>query len=170
MNNQPKHDEKPKEERNMNIEFESLSVNTGHVVFAGRNAQVNVYTGGSVEQRASQKVIVGGVETTREARDRMIATIRQFDESIKKARLDEDTTESALDDLQKLEEQLTSSKKPNPRILVKVARSLLRVSPVLASSVIALFGDPLVAQIVAGVGGIAMQFYNALMQKKAEEL
>ncbi|MBT6129923.1 MAG: hypothetical protein HOH55_07470, partial [Candidatus Marinimicrobia bacterium] len=67
MNDQSEHDNKHKE-RNMNIEFDSLSVNTGHVVFAGRDSQINVHTGGDVEQHASQKVTVAGVETTNEAR------------------------------------------------------------------------------------------------------
>jgi hypothetical protein len=168
MNDQSEHDNKHKE-RNMNIEFDSLSVNTGHVVFAGRDSQINVHTGGDVEQHASQKVTVAGVETTNEARDKMIAAIREFDKAIEQASLDEDTTEAALEDLQRLEKQLTSSKKPNPRILVSAAKSLFRISPMLASGIIALFGEPLVAQIVAGVGGIAMKFYNVLMQKKSQK-
>lgn len=166
MTKQSKHDDTHNRERHVNVEFESVSINTGDFIIAGGNVKKIIQTGGNVEQHASQKITVGGVETTHEARDKMIAAIREFDKSITEASLDEDTTEAALDDLQRLEKQLTSSKKPNPRILITAAKSLFRLSPMLASGVIALFGEPLIAQIVAGVGGVAMQFYNVLMQKK----
>jgi len=168
MSRQSKNDEDYDGGQGMNIEFESVSVNTGHVVFSGRDTQIHVHTGGDVAQNATQTITIGGVETTRESLDKMIAAIRNFDETIENASLDEDTTEAALDDLQRLEKQLTSSKKPNARILVNAAKSLFRISPMLASGVIALFGEPLVAQIVAGVGGIAMQFYNSIMLKKSK--
>jgi len=168
MSRRSKYEENEDEERGMNIEFESLSVNTGHVIFAGRDASVTVQTGGDVAQHGTQTITVGGVETTPEALEKMLIAIRQFDQTIEEASLDEDTTEAALDDLQRLEKQLTSTKKPNARILVNAAKSLFRISPMLASGVIALFGEPLVAQIVAGVGGVAIQFYNTLMQKKSK--
>jgi hypothetical protein len=152
--------------RNMHIEFESLSVNTGNVIFAGGDAQINTHTGGDVAQNSTQTITVGGVETTREELDKMLEAILNFDKTIDEASLDEEATEAAVEELQRLEKQLTSSKKPNARILVSAAKSLFRLSPMLASGVIALFGEPLVAQIVAGVGGIAMQFYNTLMQRK----
>lgn len=155
-------------EHSMHIEFDSVSVNTGHVVFSGRDTVIHTHTGGDVEQNATQHITIGGVETTPEELDRMIAAIRKIDQTIETAALDEDSTEEALDELQRLEKQLTSSKKPNPRILVNAAKSLFRISPMLASGVIALFGEPLVAQIVAGVGGIALQFYNSIMQKKTK--
>ena len=168
MSEKPNHDENEDGERNMNIEFQSLSVNTGHVIFSGRDATITVQTGRDVAQHGTQTITVGGVETTREAFDKMMLAIREMDKTIEDASLDEDTTEAALDDLQRLEKQLTSTKKPNARILVSAAKSLARISPMLASGVIALLGEPLVAQIVAGVGGIAVQFYHMLTQKKSK--
>ncbi len=168
MSRHSKNDEDFDGEHSMNIEFDSVSVNTGHVVFSGRDTVIHTHTGGDVAQNSTQHITIGGVETTREELDKMIAAIRNFDQTIENAGLDEDTTEEALDELQRLEKQLTSTKKPNPRILVKAAQALFRISPMLASGVIALFGEPLVAQIVAGVGGIALQFYNSLMQKKSK--
>ena len=168
MNKLSTQNENDDRDYNMNVEFESLSVNTGHVIFAGRDATITVQTGGDVAQNGTQTITVGGVETTQEALDKMIAAIRAVDKTIEEADLDEDTTEAALDDLENLEKQLTSSKKPNPVILIRAAKSLLRISPMLASGVIALFGEPLAAQIIAGVGGVAIQFYNALMQRKSK--
>ena len=158
-------DDHRNDERDMNIEVGHLSV-TGHVVFAGRDGQVNVSTGGDVAQHTTQTITVGGVETTREALDSMIETIRGIDEKIEEDSLDEESKEAAEFDLRTIEDQLTGIKKPNGRILVTALKSLYRLSPVLASGIMALFGEPLVAQIIAGVGGIAVQFYDMVLKKK----
>ena len=116
--------------RDMNIEIDHLSV-TGHVVFAGRDGQVKVQTGGDVAQHTTQTVTVGGVETTPQELDMMIQCIRNIEDTIKKEELPSETQEAAMHDLQTVEQQLTTSKKPNTRLLVRAAKSLLRFSPAL---------------------------------------
>ena len=58
--------------RDINIEIDQLSV-TGHVVFAGRDGKVHVQTGGDVAQHTHQTVTVGGVETTPQEYDLLLA-------------------------------------------------------------------------------------------------
>lgn len=148
----------------MHIDVEHLSV-TGHVVFAGRDGSVSVNTGGDVDQQSTQTITIGGVETTQQALESMQAKLKSLTQSIENESFDDETKDDALHDLKTVEEQLTASNKPNSRILTKAARALYRLSPVLATGVISLFGDPLVTQIVAGAGGIAVQFLDAISRR-----
>ncbi len=164
MRSSRRDDNDDKAQSGMNIEFEQLSV-TGHVVFAGRDGSVSVNTGGNVDQQTTQTITVGGIETTPEALEHLLAKIDEVNQVIEADDLDEETKEAAAHDLAVIEKQLTSSKKPNAKILVTAARTLYRISPVLASAVFALFGEPLASQIVVGVGGIAVQFFETLMKR-----
>lgn len=148
----------------MQIDIGHLSA-TGNVVISGRDGSVYVNTGGNVDQQSNQTITVGGVETTREALEQMVTKLRAVDTAITESNLDDDTTEAALHDLKTLEEQLTGEKKPNPKILVRVARALYRLSPMLASAIFALFGEPLASQIMVGVGGLALQFVETLIKR-----
>ncbi len=145
----------------INIEIDHLSV-TGHVVFAGRDGRVQVQTGGDVAQHTSQTVTVGGVETTPQEFDMMLQSIRKVEDTIKKDSLPEESREAAMHDLQTVEAQLTTSKKPNPRILMRAAKSLLRFSPALTAAALTLFDQPLVGAILASVGEVAMNFHDAI--------
>lgn len=161
-------DKKRSPDSGMNIDVEHLSV-TGHVVFAGRDGSVTVNTGGDVDQQSTQTIMIGGVETTQVALDNMKAKLSELSAAIEHEDLDEETKDAALYDLKTVEEQLTASKKPNSKILTKAARALYRLSPALASGVFALFGEPLVSQIVFGVGGIAVQFLDAITKRHSKK-
>ena len=156
------------ENRAMNIDVGHLSV-TGHVVFAGRDGQVNVNTGGDVEQTNSSSMVIGGVETNRQDYDSLILTLRRAHETLGAATIDTNEKEAAQQDLKNLEEQLTSAKKPNPYILVRAAKALYKLSPAIAGTIISIFSEPLAGQIVTGIGGIAVQFYDALMSVKTHK-
>ena len=150
----------------INIEIDHLSV-TGHVVFAGRDGQVKVQTGGDVAQHTNQTVTVGGVETTPQELDMMLQCIREVEGAIKKENLDTENREAAMHDLQTVEAQLTTSRKPNPRILMRAAKSLLRFSPALTAAALTLFDQPLVGAILASVGEVAINFQEAIAGQRA---
>ncbi len=147
--------------RDLNIEIDHLSV-TGHVVFAGRDGKVHVQTGGDVAQHTNQTVTVGGVETTPKELDMMIRCIRDVEDTIRKENLNPQLQEAAMHDLQTVETQLTKEKKPNPRILLRAAKSLLRFSPALTAAALTLFDQPLVGAILASFGEVAMNFHDAV--------
>ncbi len=148
----------------MQIDIGHMSVG-GNVVISGRDGSVYVNTGGNVDHQNQQLITVGGVETTREELDKMVEKIRALDNGIAESDLDAETKEEAEFNLKTIKDQLTASKKPNAKILVKASQALYRLSPVLASGVFALFGEPLTAQIMAGVGGVALQFVESLMRR-----
>ena len=147
--------------RDLNIEIDHLSV-TGHVVFAGRDGKVHVQTGGDVAQHTNQTVTVGGVETTPQELDMMIRGIRDVEGTIKQENLNPQLQEAAMHDLQTVEAQLTKEKKPNPRILLRAAKSLLRFSPALAAAALTLFDQPLVGAILASFGEVAVNFHETI--------
>ena len=72
-----------------------------------------------------------------------------------------------MHDLHTVEAQLTASKKPNPRILMRAAKSLLRFSPALTAAALTLFDQPLVGAILASVGEVAINFQEALSGSRA---
>ncbi len=150
----------------INIEIDQLSV-TGHLVFAGRDGQVKVQTGGDVAQHTNQTVTVGGVETTPQEFDMMLQCIRNVEDTIQKENLATENREAAMHDLQTVEAQLSSSKKPNPRILMRAAKSLLRFSPALTAAALTLFDQPLVGAILASVGEVAINFQEAISGQRA---
>jgi len=150
----------------INIEIDQLSV-TGHLVFAGRDGQVKVQTGGDVAQHTNQTVTVGGVETTPQEFDMMLQSIRNVEDTIKKENLATENREAAMHDLHTVEAQLSSSKKPNPRILMRAAKSLLRFSPALTAAALTLFDQPLVGAILASVGEVAINFQEAISGQRA---
>lgn len=157
-------DKKESQDSGFTIDVGHLSV-TGHVVFAGRDGSVTVNTGGDVDQQSSQTITIGGVETTPAALESMKVKLNEISSSIDAEEFDEETKDAAFHDLKTVEEQLTASKKPNSKILTKAIRALYRLSPALASGVFALFGEPLVSQIIFGVGGVAVQLFDAVMQR-----
>ncbi len=150
---------------NINIEIDHLSV-TGHVVFAGRDGQVKVQTGGDVAQHTNQTVTVGGVETTPQELDMMLQCIRNVESTIKQEKLLPEAKDEAMHDLQTVEAQLTTSKKPNPRILLRAAKSLLRFSPALTAAALTLFDQPLVGAILASAGEVAINFHEAITRHR----
>ncbi len=150
----------------INIDIDHLSV-TGHVVFAGRDGQVRVQTGGDVAQHTNQTVTVGGVETTPQELDMMIQCIRNVEQTINtEKRLQPESREAAMHDLQTVESQLTTTKRPNPRILIRAAKSLLRFSPALTAAALTLFDQPLVGAILASAGEVAINFHEAIARHR----
>ena len=147
--------------RDMHIEIDQLSV-TGHVVFAGRDGLVKVQTGGNVAQNTRQIISIGGIETTQQEYEQMLGEIRRVEETIKQTNLLPESKEAAQHDLQTVKAQLTTPKKPNQRILVRAARSLLRYSPALTAAALTLFDQPLVGAIVGSAGEIAASFHDLI--------
>ncbi len=153
----------------INIDIDHLSV-TGHVVFAGRDGQVKVQTGGDVAQHTNQTVTVGGVETTPQEFDMMLECIRNVEDTIQKQELQPETRETAMHDLQTVEAQLTTPAKPNTRLLIRAAKSLLRFSPALTAAALTLFDQPLVGAIMASAGEVAINFHEAISRHRSKKI
>lgn len=153
----------------INIDIDHLSV-TGHVVFAGRDGQVKVQTGGDVAQHTNQTVTVGGVETTPQEFDMMLQCIRNVEETIQKQDMQTESREAAMHDLQTVEAQLTTPKKPNTRLLLRAAKSLLRFSPALTAAAMTLFDQPLVGAILASAGEVAINFHEAITRHRTKKI
>ena len=151
----------PYQPRNVHIEIDHLSV-TGHVVFAGRDGQVSVHTGGDVAQHTAQTITVGGVETTPQEFDMMMQCMQKMEKTIKSENMDRETREAAMYDYKTVEQQLTTEKKPNPRLLMRAAKSLLRFSPALTAAALTLFDQPLVGAILASFGEVAVNFHDVI--------
>ena len=147
--------------RDLKVDIDQLSV-TGHVVIAGRDGKVHVQTGGDVAQHTHHSVTVGGVETSPQEFDMMLQCIRNVEQTIRTEKLSLESQEAAMHDLQTVEAQLTTEKKPNPRILVRAAKSLLRFSPALTAAALTLFDQPLVGAILASAGEVALNFHEAI--------
>lgn len=147
--------------RDMHIEIDQLTA-TGHVVFAGRDGLVKVQTGGNVAQNTRQTINIGGIETTQQDFEHMLGEIRRVEEAIKQTNLLPESKEAAQHDLQTVKAQLTTPKKPNQRILVRAAKSLLRYSPALTAAALTLFDQPLVGAIVGSAGEVAASFHDLI--------
>ena len=152
--------------REMRIEIDQLSV-TGHVVFAGRDGMVKVQTGGNVAQNTRQTIHIGGIETTPQEFEQMQREIRRVESAIQNTDLLPEAQEAARHDLQTVEAQLTAEKKPNQRILVRAAKSLLRYSPALTAAALTLFDLPLVGAIVGSAGELAVSFHEMITRHNA---
>lgn len=156
-------------EREMYIDIDQLSV-TGHVVFAGRDGTVKVNTGGDVDQTTTHTVTIGGIQASPEAAENLITTIEQVEETIETDTVDEETKEVAQHHFATIKKLLLSKKRPNPKILIHAVKILFRISPLMASGIIAIFGEPLAAQIVGTLGGGAVQFFERLMARSEQKL
>lgn len=150
--------------RDMHIEIDQLTA-TGHVVFAGRDGMVKVQTGGNVAQSTRQTISIGGIETTQQEYEQMLGELRRVEEAIKQTNLLPESKEAARHDLQTVKAQLTTPKKPNPHILVRAAKSLLRYSPALTAAALTLFDQPLVGAIVGSAGEVAASFHDLISQR-----
>lgn len=144
---------------NMKIDVGHLSV-TGHVIFAGRDATISVNTGGDVAQTNTTTMTVGGVETSREAYDSMVTSLRNVSSTIESEPLEPEVREVAEYNLNTVEQQLTSERKPNSTLLLQALQALKVISPGIATALMALFTEPLVGQIVQSLGGAIENFVS----------
>lgn len=149
----------------MSINITTLTAGQNIQISQG-NATLHMHTGGNLAQSNINRITVGGVETTTEARDSMLKQLSAAAKTIEQAPLDPDAREEAEYNLKAIEAQLTQERAPNQNILVKAAKQLYRFSPAIAGAVISIFSEPLVGQIVMAAGETAMRFYDELMKIK----
>lgn len=147
----------------MSINITTLTAGQNVLISQG-DANLTMHTGGNLAQSNINRITVGGVETTPEARESMLKQIQAAVKVIEKAQLDPDTREEAEYNLKAIETQLTQERTPNQNILVKAAKQLYRFSPAIAGAVISIFSEPLVGQIVMAAGETAIRFYDQLMK------
>lgn len=154
-------DDNEKQGNSVNVEIGSAMAGD-NIVIAGNNANVTENTTGNVKNQQQKTLIIGGVGTTQEELDKMLAKIQFVETSLERSSLDPDTLEEAQLDLGRLSNQLTASKTPNPKIVVRTARSLYRLSPLIARAILGLFTEPLATQILLKAGDLTEKFLNAL--------
>lgn len=159
----PKNEEQDKS--SMHVDVRHISAG-GNVVFAGRDANIKVNTGGDVDHQTTTTITVGGVSTSQQEFDQLVLALQQLEDSITSTNLDAETLEEAAFHREAVETQLTSEKAPNGKILVHAARRLYKMSPAIAGAIISVFSEPLVGQIVMTAGGIAQRFYEALLSQQ----
>jgi phage-related protein len=162
--NRKRNEQTDEEVSRVHFDIDYLSA-AGNIVIAGRNGSLSVNTGGDVDQNSTVTMTVGGVQATQEQFDDLLRSVRNLENTIKNEISDPEENEVAQHNLKTMLEQLMGKKKPNGRILVQAARVLYKLSPAVAGAVLSVFSEPLVEKIITATGGIAMQFYQALMTR-----
>lgn len=163
MNKANQSSEDKKHDRSLSVDIEHMTV-TGHVAFAGRDASIQVNTGGDVAQNSENIITVGGVETTQEAHDQLVSTIETVEETFEAGEVDEETKEAARHYIETIKKLLLGKKKPNPKILINTVKSLAKLGPLFAGGISVVFGEQLATQIVAELAG-ASGFFKAFLAR-----
>lgn len=164
MGNQAKQSsENDNDGRNLNIDIEHMSV-TGHVAFAGRDASIQVNTGGDVALNSENTITVGGIETTQEAHDQLVSTFETVEQKFEDEEADEETREAARHYIGIIKNLLLGKKRPNPKILVNTVKSLAKLGPLFIGGIAAIFGEPLATQIIAELAG-ASGFFKVFLER-----
>jgi hypothetical protein len=149
----------------MHIEIGSINSH-GHVVIAGRDAQVSGHT--KDDDNAVQTIHVAGIQTTPQAFASLQQSLSKVDKAIAESDLSEEEAEAAKANAQSLKQQMTSERKPNQVILVQAAAALYKYGPKLAGTIVALFTNPLVGEIVEVAGEKALAFYRQLRSENPD--
>lgn len=131
---------------------------SGHVVIAGGNATVSGDT--HHEANVSQKIVVGGVTTTKQQYETLLKSIEQIEAAIRGSNLPDDQVEAAIQNAATLKTQLTSPQKPNVYLLAQAAQILTKFGKRVTTAVLATFANPLVGQILLTAGEKALEFYR----------
>lgn len=143
----------------MKIDIGQVSA-AGHVVIAGRDAQVSGSTRGDGQE--SRVVIVGGVEASPQEAQELRQSLDKIDQAIETSNLDPNAQVAAQRNAAELKQQITSKEKPNEHLLVQAAEALFNFGPDIAGAVVSAFMTPLAGKIVALAGERALQFYKNL--------
>jgi hypothetical protein len=149
----------------MHIEIGSINSH-GHTVIAGQNAYVSGHT--KDDDKAIQTIHVAGVQTTPQAYASLKQSLSNVDQAIAESDLPEEDAEAAKANAESLKKQMTSGKKPNQVILVQAANALYRYGPKIAGTIVALFTNPLVGEIVEVAGEKALAFYRQLRSENPD--
>ncbi|NWG18037.1 MAG: hypothetical protein HXY41_15535 [Chloroflexi bacterium] len=143
----------------MKIDIGQIS-SAGHVVIAGRDANVSGSTRGDGSD--NDVVIVGGVEATPEEAAQLRQSLDHLDQTIEAANLEPAAYTAAKRNAAELKGQFTSQSKPNEHLLVQAAEALYQFGPDIAGAIVAAFTTPLAGKIVAYAGERALRFYRRL--------
>lgn len=150
----------------MKIDIGQVSA-AGHVVIAGRDAQVSGSTRGDGHE--SQVIIVGGVEASPQEAQELRQSLDKIDQAIETSHLDPNAQVAAQRNAAELKQQITSKEKPNEHLLVQAAEALFHFGPDIAGAVVSAFMTPLAGKIVALAGERALQFYRQLKSVNSSE-
>lgn len=141
----------------------------GNVLFAGRDGNMSINTGGDVDQNTENTVIFAGVKASRNEYDQVVRLLRDLDAAIEEEELDRDTKEEAELERDNIKRQLLREDQPNPKILIRSAKRLLGMGTKIARAVLNIFSQPIVGKIVEGLGESAMSFLDTVMKSKNDD-
>ncbi|MFZ4827267.1 MAG: hypothetical protein ACOYLB_07920 [Phototrophicaceae bacterium] len=143
------------------------NINAGNnVSISGRDVNMNIQAGGDFHQ--SGHIYVGGVEATPEQLQTLQKKLGNLEKTIQNEPLSAEVLQGALATLGEFKAQLTASHKPDGNKIVDLAKKLGRLSPTIAGTLISIFADPLVGQIVSVAGEAAFSFYERLRASRPE--
>lgn len=151
--------------RGLSVDIEHMSI-TGHAAFAGRDASIQVNTGGNVAQNSENTITVGGVETTQKEHDKLASKIEAVQQQFEREETDEETKEAARHYIETIKKLLLGKNKPNPKILISTVKSISKLGPIFAIGIAQVFGEPLASKIISELAS-ATGFFTAFMQNFA---
>jgi len=146
---------------NMNIDVQHLSAG-GNVVFSGRDSFISANAGGDFDSQNSTRILVGGVNASQQEYEQLMTALQNVASAIEASKLDDETREEAQFHRATIQQQLTSKRPPNGKILVRAAKRLFKLSPLIAGALMSVFSESVVGQMLISVGGTAQQFYERL--------
>ena len=143
------------------------SINAGgSVMIGGQNVYSITQAGGDLNH--SNHLYVGGVKATPEQLHSLQKKLSTLEKTIQDTPLTPELLQGAMATLGEFKAQLTTSRKPDGNKLVDLAKKLGRLSPAIAGTLISIFADPLVGQIVSMAGEAAFSFYERLRARRPE--
>lgn len=148
----------------LHLDFDNVTVN-GNFGVAGRDVSISTTNYGDVAQRNQNTITVGGVETTEEDYQHLLARIAELEEKIEAEDVDEETKEAARHFIKNIKDMLLAKKRPNPKILIDSVKSLAKLGPFFAAGIATVFGEPLAEQIIQGLGGSTSSFFRVLRSR-----
>ena len=148
----------------LHIDVETIS-SGGHVQFAGRDSVINVNTGGDVSQSTQNTITVGGIQTTPQAREKMVERIEVVEEKVEAEPINEETKEEVRHYIAIIKKLMLSKQKPNLNKLISSVKSLAKVGPFTMGVLADLFGEPLATEIIKELGPSAIGFFKAFQSK-----
>lgn len=144
------------------------SINAGNnVSISGRDVNLNIQVSGDFHQSGHLQQ-VGGVDATPEQFQTLQNKLGRLEKSIQNETLSPEVLQTALSAFSDFKTQLTSPNKADGNKIVDLAKRLGRLSPTIAGTLISIFADPLVGQIVTMAGETAISFYERLRASRPE--
>ena len=145
------------------VKTDSIIAGNGNITINTGNVTIETHAKGNISQNSESKLMIGGVSTTPQELAKMNLALQHVQRTIESdTTIDAEDKELAQIEFRTLSEQLQAPKKPHSKLLSRAANTLYKISPAIAGTVVTLFSEPLVGQIISFAGGIALEFTQYL--------